>query len=238
MSLTYTTYVDQIANLLVIPSTNANFQTMLPGMIDYAEGRMYRELDLVAMSVTDATGSLSSGIRDFPLPTAFGTFLVVDNVNVITPSTATSSYGKRNPLSCVTPDYMDSIYPQNGANEGQPRFWALVNNTSLIVGPVPDASYHMEIRGTQQPTPLSSTNTTTILTTMLPDVFLAASMIFGSAYQRDFSAQGDNPAQGMSWEATYQTLKQSADMVELRKSYQSQGWTSQQPNQIATPPRS
>lgn len=237
MSLNYTTYVEQIANLLVIPSTNANFQTMLPGMIDYAEGRIYRELDLVSMSVTDTSGSLTANSRDFSLPTSIGTFLVVDNVNVITPATATSSYGTRNPLVATTPDMIDATWPANATNTGLPLYWALINSSTIIVGPCPNSSYPMEIRGSQQPTPLSSSNPTTILTTLLPDLFVAASMVFGSGYTRDFSAQGDNPAQGMSWEQQYQALVASANDVELRKQYQSQGWTANDPNNVATPPR-
>ena len=60
MALDYDSYVAQISNLLVIGSTDANFQTMLPGMISYAENRIYRELDLVANSITDATQSMTA----------------------------------------------------------------------------------------------------------------------------------------------------------------------------------
>ena len=47
MSINYTTYVDQITNIMAVKSTTPQFQTMLPGMIDYAEQRIYRELDLL-----------------------------------------------------------------------------------------------------------------------------------------------------------------------------------------------
>jgi hypothetical protein len=237
MSLTYTTYVNQIANLLAIGSTDANFLTMLPGMIDYAEGRIYREMDLVATSIIASTQSMTASDRSVSLSTTYGD-LIIDNVNVITPSTATSTSGTRVPLVATTADVIDAIWPANSANTGTPKFWAMLNNDTILVGPPPDAAYPVEIRGIQQnPTPLSSGNTTTILTEMLPDLFIAASMVFGSAYQRDFSAQGDNPAQGMSWEQTYKTLAASADAVELRKKYQSQGWGADQPTNITTPPR-
>jgi len=237
MSLTYTTYVDQIANLLVIGSTDSNFLTMLPGMIDYAEGRIYRELDLLATSVTFSSQALTANSRTLALSTAYGN-LVPDNINVITPATATSISGTRVPLVATTPDVIDAIWGKNNSNTGTPQFWAFQDNDTIIVGPSPDAAYPVEVRAIQQnPTPLSSTNTTTILTEMLPDLFIAASMVFGSAYQRDFSAQGDNPAQGMSWEKTYQDLKQSAEFMELRKKYQGQGWTADQPSNVTSPPR-
>ena len=53
MSLTYTSYVSQIANIMAVKSDTEQFQTMLPGMIDYAEQRVYRELDLLNTVVRD-----------------------------------------------------------------------------------------------------------------------------------------------------------------------------------------
>jgi len=179
----------------------------------------------------------SANDRSVSLSTAYGN-LILDNINVITPATATSTNGTRVPLVATTPDVIDAIWPRNSATTGVPQFWATINNFSIIVGPPPDAAYPVEIRAVQQnPTPLSSGNQTTILTEMLPDAFEAACMVYGSAYQRDFSAQGDNPAQGMSWETTYKTLMASADVVETRKKYQGQGWGADQPSNITSPPR-
>jgi len=62
MSITYTTYVDQIANIMAVKSTTPQFQTMLPGMIDYAEQRIYRELDLLNTVVRNSSSSFSAGI--------------------------------------------------------------------------------------------------------------------------------------------------------------------------------
>jgi len=68
MSLTYTSYVAQLANLMVQVTTDPNFVTFLPGCIDYAEQRIYRELDLQATRTFDATDTLSSGDRTWTLP--------------------------------------------------------------------------------------------------------------------------------------------------------------------------
>ena len=62
-------------------------------------------------------------------------------------------------------------------------------------------------------------------------------MIFATAYQRDFGAQVDNPAQGVSWEGQYSKLMQSANIEELRKRFMGPGWQSMQPSPIATPAR-
>ena len=69
MSLNYGSYVSQISNLIVTSTADTNFNTMLPGMIDYAEGRIYRELDLQNTRVSDTTVTLSSGYNFITLPT-------------------------------------------------------------------------------------------------------------------------------------------------------------------------
>jgi hypothetical protein len=235
--INYTTYMQQISNLLVIISTDANFQTMLPGMIDFAEQKMYRELDLIATRVTDSTGRLTPGSNSFVLPTDVGTYLVVEQVNIITPITAVSSTGTRVPLVNASMDFIDLCYPANNAAQGVPEFFTMKDNLSLRVGPTPNSSYIVEVRGTQRPTPLSSGNSSTILTQMLPDAFICASMIFGSAYTRDFASLGDNPQQGTTWDQQYSKLMQSANVEELKKRYMGPAWTSQQPSPIATPPR-
>lgn len=236
MSLTYDQYVGQITNLMVIGSTDPNFTTMLPGMIDYAEGRCYRELDLLVTRVTTTT-TLSSGVRDVSVPSSLGYYRVVENVNVLTSTSATLATGTRAPVVMVSRDFIDNVYPSGIANTGLPLFCAMNTNTTMVLGPSPDAGYTAEIVGTIQPTPLSSGNPTTFLTAYLPDVFVAASMVFASAYMRDFGAGTDNPQMSGSWESQYNTLLQSASVETLRQKYQSGGWTHAKPSPVATPQR-
>lgn len=238
MSLTYDSYVAQISNLLVIGSTDANFQTMLPGMIDYAEQRIYRELDLLYTQVTDSTATVSSGNRNFALPTTLGTFIICDNINIITPVTASASNGSRVQLTPTSREFLDMAYPSGQTAAGVPEFYAMASNTEVIFGPAPDAAYVAEVIGVQRPTPLSSANSSTILTQYVPDLLVAASMVFGSGYMRDFGAQGaDNPGMGASWETQYGKLFASAAVEQARAKFQGEGWTSDQPSPIATPKR-
>lgn len=230
--LNWTTYNDQISNLLVIPSSDPNFVTMLPGMRDYAEQRIYRELDLLAVQITDATTTVSSGNRNFTVPTTLGTFIIIDNVNIITPSTATADTGSRTQLLPVSREFMDMCY--GGTLTGVPEFFAMASNDTILFGPAPDAGYVAEVIGIQRPEPLTAMNSSTILTRYVPDLFIAASMIFGSAYMREFSVQGPlNPGMGQSWEGQYQTLFKSAETEQFRAKFQSAGWTSQTPSPLA-----
>lgn len=238
MSLNYTTFTSQLANLMVIPSTDANFVTFEPGCIDYAEQRIYRDLDLLYTVVTDATIQLSSGVRNFSLSTASGTYITVDQVNVITPAATLSSAGTRVPLVPATRDFIDNAYPsQLAAQTGTPEYYAMRSNSVIMVGPAPDAAYYVETVGTQRPAVLSSANSSTILTQYVPDLFMAASMVFAAGYMRDFGAQSDNPQMSQSWENQYQILMKSAAVEQFRAKFQSEGWTSKQPNPIATPKR-
>lgn len=238
MALNYTTYVSQLSNLMVVPSSDSNFTTFLPGCIDYAEQRIYRDMDLLYTFVTDATVQLSSGIRNFNLSTVSGTYITVDQVNVITPAATLSSAGTRIPLVPATRDFIDNSYPsQISSYTGVPEYYAMRSNSVITLGPTPDAAYYVETVGTQRPTVLSSANSSTILTQYIPDVFMAASMVFAAGYMRDFGAQSDNPQMSQSWESQYQLLMKSAAVEQFRAKFQSEGWTSKQPNPIATPRR-
>lgn len=239
MALDYTTYVDQIANLMAEESTSAGFQTLLPGCIAYAENRIYRELDLIYTTVTDGSVTFTANNRLISPPSTIGQtgYLVIESMNVVYPSTAVYPAGARYPVQFVSRAFVDSVYPSNSAGTGMPQFAYMQSPTQIVVGPAPDLGYTVEFTGTYRPETLSSANSSTFLTQLVPELFVAASMVFVSGFMRDFGAQADNPQQAQSWENQYQTLFKSAQVEELRKQYMSQAWTSKQPNPVATPPR-
>lgn len=222
----YGSYISQIANLMAADSTTPEFQTMVQGMIPYAEDRIYRELDLLNTTVVNYANSFTAGSRSFTLPTngANGIFYTVTGINVITPAGATPDAGTRNQMTAVTMDYLNAVW-NSATGASVPQEFAMVNQFTIVVGPWPDANYNVEVVGTIQPAPLSSTNTTTFLTDYLQDLFVAASMIFASSFMRDFGAQSDNPQMAVSWESTYQTLLKSAMLLELRKKFAGPAWT-------------
>lgn len=235
--LNWTSYVVSLGNFLVISTTNADFTSALPNIIDDAEQRIYRELDLLNTVVKDSSAAFSTGTRSFNLPAANGTFYVVNSIYAITPAgQTTADLGTRNSLLPTSRDYLDFTYPSSSGST-VPAYFAMTTQTSFIVGPWPDAAYQMEVVGTIRPNPISSSNLTTLLSVYLPDLFLAASLVAGSAWQQNFGQQADNPQMAESWEAHYQLLLRSAQTEEARKKFTSQGWSSKQPADIATPPR-
>lgn len=229
MSLNYTTYVAQLSNLMVIGSTDANFTTFLPGCIDYAEQRIYRELDLLSERVTDNTGTFTTNSRDFTLPTTFGTYIVVEQINCFTPTGTTTSSGTRSPLNPSTKEFIDAVYPNSQLATGVPAYFAPISNTDYIVGPAADATYIAEVVGTQRPNPLSVSNSSTVITQYIPDVMIAASMVFATGYQRDFGAQSNDPQASQSWEVQYRTLMESANAEQLRAQFMGSAWNKASP---------
>ena len=236
--LTYSQYVTQIAELAVVDPGNTDYVTILPAMITYAENRIYRDLDLLS-TVTPQTGySLTANSRNLSFPQ--GTFVTVQDINVITPvGTSDPTYGTRNPLLPTTKNFLDYTYP-NSSVTTVPQYFAMISDYQMIVGPWPDQNYSVEIVGTIRPASLSATNTTTYISLYLPDLFIMASMVYISGYQRNFalaSTQPNDPAMPANYEGQYQTLLKSATVEEFRKKFQSGGWTSMSPAVVATPTR-
>lgn len=237
MSLTYSTYVTALSTLTTIPSSNPDFTNILPDCIDYAEQRIYRELDLLSTVVRDASQSLTPNSRNFTLPTAQGVFVVTNGINLITPAGTTPDNGTRNPLTPTSLQVLDLISP-SATVTGLPTKFAMVTQTAIVVGdPWPGSAYVVEVIGTQRPTPLSSTNTVTFLSANLPDLFLSASMIFMAGYMRNFGAQADDPQMGASWESQYEKLKASAETEEARKRFMGSAWSSLTQSAQAQPAR-
>lgn len=236
MSLTYSTFNTSLANLLVVAITDPGYVTALPNIIDDAEQRLYRELDLVNTSTRDSTASLTAGNRNFTLPSTNGTFIVTDEVNIVTPAGTAPDSGTRVPLVPASEEMLNNLWP-SVAGSTAPQYFAMINQDAIIVGPWPDQAYRVEVVGTIRPQPLSSTNTTTLLSVFFPDLMLAASMVFAAGYQRNFGAGSDDPKMATSWENHLQTLLGSAKTEEARKQFISQGWSAKQPAPLATPPR-
>lgn len=233
--LTYSTYVSTLSTLLVVSSSDADFQTVLPSIIDDAELRIYRDLDLLNTS-TRSTTALTAGNRNLTLPSYNGTVVVCDEINVITPVSTQPDSGTRNQLVPASDELLNALWP-SVTGSTVPQYWAMVNQDSVILGPWPDAAYTVEVVHTIRPNSLSTTNTTTLLSVYFPDLFVAASMVFGAGYQKNFGAAVDDPKMALTWESHYQQLLQGAQVEEARKTFTSQGWSDKQPAPLATPPR-
>ena len=80
MAYTYSSFVSALSTETGIPALDANFQAALPQLIDDAEQRIYRDLDLVSTSVA-VNGTATPNARLFSIPQGSGHIIVVDAIN-------------------------------------------------------------------------------------------------------------------------------------------------------------
>jgi len=216
MSLTYTQYKAALETLAVEQASDSNWTTILPQVIDYAEARIHRDLDILGLVVRDATQTLAADTRDFALPTPTGgTWDVVTEINLLISSV-------RTPLIKVSLPTMNMLWPQATApaTTSVPSYYAHVTDDDIVVGPPLGSAAGtatVEVIGSISPTALSNSNPTTYISTNYPDLMIAASMIFISGYQKNFGSQADNPQQAQSWETQYRALLAGAQKDEAAR---------------------
>lgn len=218
----YPGWINTVCALLEYPVVNdasasptgvAAFDNSIPAAIDYTENRIQRDLNLLTTEIT-STGNMTANSRLITLPVTKGVYIVCSQISAITAT-------RQPPLEPVTRDYLDFAWPSDaspGANI-LPVQWCPLNQTAILVGPAPDQAYQYEVVGTQRVKQLSSTNITNFLTQQLPDLYVAASMVWFSGFQRDFGSQSDDPKLAQSWESQYTALLQGAANEETRKQY-------------------
>jgi hypothetical protein len=258
--LTYNGYVTQIATMAVVgyqTVTNSSsnqivvgvdpaFNAIIPQMLNYAELRIQRDLDLLPSSTVNTAYSLTTGNNQISISS--NDFVTVQTIS-ITDGTA------KIPLLPSSKEFLQNVYNDSSVT-GEPAYFAMFGgdaatggNTSnnIIVGPYPDANYPLTITGTVRlqtlyPTlgvdgyPTTGVGTT-FISTNLPDMLIMASMIYISAFQRNFGRESDDPAMAQSYEAQYQVLKQGAIPEEFRKKFEGSAWSSDSVSPAATPTR-
>lgn len=233
--LTYTTYKSQIATMAVVEENDPAFLIVLPQMITYAENRIYRDLDFLFTSISNTSFSCTVGSRSIAVPA--GTFVVPEQINIITPAGVTNpDNGTRVPLLPTTKEFLDAVYG-NSQSRAVPKYFCPFDDYTFLLGPYPDQAYRVEIVGTYRPDSLSASNTETFISLYLPDLFIMASMVYVSAYQRNFGRANDDPQMAVTYESQYNALLKSAAMEENRKKFEAAAWSSQSPSPVATPTR-
>jgi hypothetical protein len=215
MAYSYSTLKTALAAALAVPETDADFLSLLPTIIDDAEQICYRELDLVDASVTDAAYATANS-RFFTLPSNYGHILVVDQLNVFDASSI------RHPLTPSSREVVDFMWPSETAASASsmPSIFARIDDARILYGPPPGSAYTVEVIGTIRPSPLSSSNTSTFLSSYLSDLFFAACMVSATGnLLKNWSAASDDPQMALTWKTSFQERLASCQKEELRKNY-------------------
>jgi hypothetical protein len=221
---------------------DTNFQSAVTQIINGAELRVQRDLDMLAST------QVSSGVYNF---TPGNPQLQISVNDFVTVQTMVLS-GTGVPLLPSTKEFIQTFFP-DGTSQGAPKYFAPLGGdtatggatyNNFIVGPWPATAYTVTLTGTARLPSLSQYNTTltagsstTYISTNYPDLLLMAACVLLFAYQRDWGRASDDPQAAMSYEAQYQLLLVSAKAEEERKRYRGSGWTAEAPSTIATPQR-
>lgn len=244
----YTDWHNAMLTTLGITDTNgiALWDEVEPRCIEYAELRIYRDpdLDFLYTRTSDLSATTAPAARQVPIPTEI---LIIEQANILTPANTLPAGGAtRIPMLRISPDALNQMFPQESATSAPTPFgtyYAVLDlqpnwtTNAILIGPTPPAMYNVEFVGVFRPAPLSAENTTTFLTVNLPDLFLAASLIWGFGYLRDFGRQADDPQTAQSWEAQFQMLKKGAAVEEMRKKSLSVSGTPYVPTPLTKAPR-
>jgi len=240
--LTYDSYVTQVATMAVVSPTDTAFVEIIPQMLNYAELRIQRDLDLLASQTTfpyllpTGTNTINLDVDDL---------LTVQTVNVVVNGVPT-------PVLPTTKEFIQNMYSDSTAT-GIPKYFAVYGGdyasggnvyNYLLIGPYPDVQYTVNLTGTIRTPSLykfAGTNTsntsTTYISTYYPDLLMMASLVYISAYQRNFGRMSDDPAMAQSYEAQYKALLASALPEEGRKKFTGSAWSSMSIPVAATPTR-
>ena len=167
-----TTYAELTQQILDYTETDTNVltDTIINDIIEHAESKIFREIDLdvfrkyktASLTISDpfvampgATPQLFSAIRYVQI---FGT----DNVRIT--------------LEKKDSSFINEFVP-NRTTTGTPKYYANWDNDTILLAPAPDATYTVELAYYAQPTGLSSSNTTTWVSNNAPLLLLYACLV-------------------------------------------------------------
>lgn len=253
-ALTFNGYLNAVGTLAVTQvataSNDVNFfidpdlTNITPQMLNYAELRIQRDLDLLPAQTSGSyTLAAASNLLQIPL----NDFVILRTVNARIGTVL-------QPLTPVTQEFLGNVYSDTAVT-GPPLYFAMFGGdqatggettNNVLIGPYADQAYPIIISGTQrlpslytQATPTLAASGTTFISSLLPDLLVVASMIYLTGfYQRNAgNAAGNDPQMPMTYETQYGTLLKGAGIEEARKRFAASAWSSMSPPAAATPTR-
>lgn len=254
--LSYNLYVQQLGIMAVAQTqavggvyqfVDAPLQGALPQALNYAELRIQRDIDFLNARSSN-TYTLTQGNNVFPLPV--NDFLIVETAEIV--QLSGGAVVNSSPLTPVSKEFIQNCYG-GMFSANMPSYFAMYGDTfgdgantniNILLGPPPNYAYPLRITGvTRLPTlaqyaTIGPADTSyTYISEFMPDMLIMASMIYLSAFQRNFSATSDNQEMPMTYEKQYQALRLGAISEENRKKFQASGWSSYSTPTAATAAR-
>jgi|SRR5271166_135977 len=224
----------------VIPN---DFMTLYAQATSYAEQRIYRELVPINQRGLNTSLTTTAAKRTLNLSATSQNVVSVEAFGLIWPAGTTDpTLGTVIYFDAASLDVIDLIWPQESVAMDPStadwigRYWAMRDDQNLVFAPTANSVYTVALTGTFEPVPISFNNSVTYLSSIYPDLLIAACMVFLSgALLRNFGAQSDDPKMATSWETQYSKLMQSAQVEEARRRMQSVGWSQAAPSSVMRP---
>ena len=254
--LSFNAYIAQIASMAVVTANevagvqtfvDAPLQAIVPMILNYAEGRIQRDLDLLA-GQTSNTYTLTQSVNVFPLP--INDFFTVETIEVLTMNGAQVINSQT--LLPVSKEFIQNCYG-GLSSAGTPQYYAMYGdnfgngaftNNNILLGPPPNFAYPIRITGLikipslfQYATAGVADTQFTYISSYYSDMLIMASMIYISAFQRNSSATSDSPDMGQTYEKQYQALRLGAISDENARNQEASAWTAYTTPTAATPTR-
>jgi hypothetical protein len=226
---------------------DAPLQTIVPQILNYAELRINRDLDLLS-SQTSNIYTLTAAQNVFPLPV--NDFVTVQTLEIVYLSN--DIVVDSCPLLPVSKEFIQNCYG-GMFSANTPKYYAMYGDnfgdeqdsvTNILLGPAPNYAYSLRVTGTayapslyQSASAGSADSVYTYISAYYPDMLVLASMIYISAYQRNWSATADDSEMAQSYEKQYQALRLGAVPLENRRKAMGSGWSAYSTPIAATPTR-
>lgn len=116
-------------------STESSFVSNIPTFVQLAEERIYNSVQIPAIR-KNVTGTMTASFQYFSLPSDW---LSTFSLAVIDPTTGDYEY-----LLNKDVNFIRASYPPPNST-GKPKYYAIWNNSSMILGPTPDQAYTAEL---------------------------------------------------------------------------------------------
>lgn len=195
-----------------IKSYTQNYETdfvaNIPTFVQQAEERIYNTVQLPAQR-RNVTGTTTSGNQYLSLP---ADWLSNYSLAVVTPVTGAYDY-----LLNKDVNFIREAFPFP-ATSGKPKYYAIFDQNTFILGPTPNAAYTMEMHYNAYPASI-----VTVGTSWLGDNFETV-LLYGSLIQAYIFMKGETDVLQM-YQASYgealSQLKRLADGLDRQDAYRS-----------------
>lgn len=189
-------------------STEQSFVANIPTFVQLAEERIYNTVQIPAIR-KNVTGTMTQNFQYFQLPTDW---LSTFSLAVIDPITGEYEYLLNKDVNFIRASYP----PPN--SYGKPKYYAIWNNASMILGPTPDQAYTAELHYYYYPASIVTAGTS-----WLGDNFETV-LLYGALREAYTYLKGEGDMM-QNYEAKYQEalaqLKRLGDGLDRQDAYRS-----------------